>query len=144
VYFTEDEMTFVEPYERRVGSNKLKAAHALTATAVHDEVILAAIDKYSSRSPSTVVEDLRGRAHEATIQLELASAEFASVARQPVGGDRGKRLESADRAVATARQALLQTLTEFSRCLMEDTIPLESRSPVVLAKGAAAAVAGAS
>jgi hypothetical protein len=73
VYFTEDEMKFVEPSERRVGSNKLKAAHALTATAVHDEVILAAIDQYSSRSPSRAVEDLRGRAHEATIQLESVS-----------------------------------------------------------------------
>jgi len=126
-------MECVEPSERRV--DKFNAGHALSAMAAHDEVILAAIDRYSRRSPSRAVEDLRGRTHEATIQLERASAEFANVARQPSGEDHGERLESADRALATARQELLQTLTEFNLFLLEGAIQRDSRKPIVFANG---------
>lgn len=133
-------MKCVEPSEGRVGSDNFNAGHELTAMAAHDEVILAAIDQYSGRSPRRAVEDLRGRVREATIQLERARAEFANVPRQPAGEDRGERLESADRALATARQALLQALTEFNLCLMENTTPLESERPVLFANGAATAV----
>lgn len=117
-------MKCVKPSERRAGTGKRSTYRELGMRAAHDEAILAAIDRYSHRSPNIEVEDLRDRAHEATIQLERARAEFANVARQPGGEHHGERLEIAGRALATARQALLQTLTEFNLCLMEDAIPL--------------------